>query len=67
MITYDVGYGKETYVDFSIGHQWNGHPCIHGFNVNGPKSDLFTLTDVFRVAHFQDIPLSLDQLQPFTY
>ena len=60
-------FKNETYVDFSIGHQWNGFPRIHRFNVNGLESDQFALTDVFRVAHFQYIPFACDQCQPWTY
>ena len=54
-------YYKKTYVDNPASHQWNRCPCIHRFNVNGLESDQLTLTDVFRVAHLQDVPFALNQ------
>ena len=53
-----------TYVDDSIGHQWNRTTYIQWFNVNGLESDQFTLTHIGRVPHSQNVPFTLDQLQP---
>ena len=57
---------RNTYVDNSICHQRNGCWRIQRFNVNGLESDQFTLTDVFRIAHSQDVPFTLNQLQTLT-
>ena len=57
---------RKTYVDNSVCHQRNGCWRIQRFNVNGLESDQFTLTDVFRIAHSQDVPFTLNQLQTLT-
>ena len=67
MVRFSLKFENETYVYYSIGHQWNGCPRIHRFNVNGLESDHFTLTDVFGVTHFQCVPFAFNQFQPLAY